>query len=184
MFFTLSLIQRRPAILPRRPWAGNPGFAIRVAGDLSFRLTEFPDVHGKNVYFRLPERKGELAELWKRGITPRIRLPGDYGVDPKQIDQAVAEAKAVADAGLPVNIQLFGGLDLYTLEDGRILRHPDMPDMKNVKNVWDLPCITIKDGWKHRADHLRSLYEKFVDAKIPVAAVWFDYEGPPYPWNG
>ena len=128
--------------------------------------------------------KVELAELWKRGILPRIGLPGDYGVDPKQIDQAVAQAKAVADAGLPVNIQVLGAMDLYKLEDGKILRHPDMPDMKNVKDVWDLPCITIKDGWKRRADHLRGLYKKFVDAKIPVAAVWFDYEGSPCPWNG
>ena len=35
--------------------AGNVGFAIGVAGNLSLRLTEFPDVHGRCVYFRLPD---------------------------------------------------------------------------------------------------------------------------------
>jgi hypothetical protein len=125
-----------------------------------------------------------LAELWKRGIVPRVGLTGDYGVPPKEVDAAVAQAKAIADAGLPVNIQVLGALDLYKMEDGKLLRHKDMPAMKNAKEAWDLPCITIKDGWKRRGDYLRGLYKKFTDAKIPVAAVWFDYEGWPQPWNG
>jgi hypothetical protein len=137
-----------------------------------------------NLPFHDPVKlKSDLAELWKRGIAPRIGLEAEFGVDPKKIDQAVAQAKAVADAGLPVNIQIFGTLDLYKL-DGKVLRHPEMPDMSKVKDVLDLPCVTIKDGWHRRAAHLRSLYKKFTDAKIPVVAVWFDYEGPPYPWNG
>ena len=128
--------------------------------------------------------KNELAELWKRGIVPRVGLTGDYGVPPKEVDAVVAQAKAIADAGLPVNIQILGSLDLYRLEDGKLLRHKDMPDMSKVKDVWDLPCITIKDGWKRRGDYLRGLYKKFTDAKVPVRGVWFDYEGSPYPWNG
>ena len=119
--------------------------------------------------------KVELAELWKRGIVPRVSLTGDYGVPANEVDAAVAEAKAIADAGLPVNIQILGGLDLYKLENGKLLRHNDK---------CELPCLTIKDGWKHRGDYLRSLYKKFTDAKVPVAAVWFDYEGTPYAWNG
>ena len=35
--------------------AGNDVSAIGVAGNLSLRLTEFPDPEGKVVYFRLPD---------------------------------------------------------------------------------------------------------------------------------
>ncbi len=42
--------------------AGREGYAMGVAGDLSLRLTEFPDPQGKCVYFRLPDLSAAVPD--------------------------------------------------------------------------------------------------------------------------
>ncbi len=42
--------------------AGNVEWAFGVAGNLSLRLTEFPDPQGKCVYFRLPDLNAAVAD--------------------------------------------------------------------------------------------------------------------------
>lgn len=145
--------------------------------------------------------KEELQGLSARGILPCVGLSAEYydfSVSPStpeslakataETDKSVAAAKAVADAGYPVHIQMLGALDLYRTPGavgGKLVVHADSPDAGQKGDVGnEFPCLLLKDGWKARAEHIRGLFKKFADAKVPVAAVWYDYESYPYVWNG
>ena len=129
--------------------------------------------------------KEELQALAARGMLPCIELEAEYNVAPQTVDRRVAEGKAVAAAGFPVHLAMKGALDLYRLPDGKLVCHTDSPDAGKKGDVGnEFPCLLLQDGWKARAEHIRGLMKKFADAKVPVAGVWYDYEGYPYVWNG
>lgn len=125
--------------------------------------------------------KGELQALAARGLSPCVELCGDYPLLPENLAKSVAEAKAVAAVGFPVNLVMNGVMDLCRTPDGKVVRHADSPDSARQDGC---PCIPLKDGWKARAAHLDILFQKLADAKAPVTAVWYDYESHPTPWNG
>ncbi|MCC6580903.1 MAG: hypothetical protein IT440_10720, partial [Phycisphaeraceae bacterium] len=138
--------------------------------------------------------KEELAQLSARGILPCVEVPADYEdyrcyqATPEAVGKTVAQAKAIADAGYPVHLAMKGVLDLYITPGGpggKIVRHPDAPNPDKKDDVGLLmPCLIMKDGWISRASQQRAIFKQFADAKVPVAGVWYDYEGHPHPWNG
>lgn len=133
-----------------------------------------------------PERlKQELNELKSRGLLPVMALKAEYWIKPEEIDKTIAKCHAIAAAGFPVEIQMIGVLNAYLLPDRKLVRHPDAPEKDKKDAVGGrIPCLVMKDGWKARADHIRKLMKKFKTAEVPIAAVWYDYEGHPHPWNG
>ncbi|MDD5705704.1 MAG: hypothetical protein PHR35_07245, partial [Kiritimatiellae bacterium] len=129
--------------------------------------------------------KTELQALADRGLAPCVGLDAEYGVPPEKVARQIADAKAIADAGFPVHIQLIGVLDLYVTADGKRVRHPEAPDAEAKDAVGStFPCLPLKDGWIQRGEFITGLMKKFAAANVPVAAVWVDYEGHPHPWNG
>lgn len=129
--------------------------------------------------------KAELRGLTERGLSSCIVLEAEYNIAAATIAKRVAEAKAIDRAGYPVNIQMNGALNLYRLPDGKLVVHADSPDAGKKGDVGEeFPCLLLRDGWDARAKHIRGLMEKFAAAGVRVAAVWYDYEGMPYVWNG
>ena len=129
--------------------------------------------------------KEELQALSARGLLPCIELEAEFNTAPATLDKRIAEAKAVAAAGFPVHLAMKGVLDLYRFPDGKLVSHADAPNVGKKDAVGGaFPCLILKDGWKARAEYTNLIFKKFADAKIPVAGVWYDYEGHPHPWNG
>ena len=136
--------------------------------------------------FQKPAKlKQELNILKERGLLPCVELNAEPHAKPEAVANCIAQGKAIAGAGFPVHIAMKGRLDLYKTPDGKRVRHADAPDPNKKDAVGEtIPCLILKHGWIARADRIRGLMRKFADAKVPVAAVWYDYEGHPHPWNG
>ncbi|MCC6580616.1 MAG: hypothetical protein IT440_09250 [Phycisphaeraceae bacterium] len=138
--------------------------------------------------------KRELDILQARGLLPCVEVPADYedyrgcAATPATVATAVTQAKAIAHAGFSVHLAMKGILDLYSTPGGprgKPVRHADAPNPDARDAVgYAMPCLVLQDGWKARAEHLRSILRKFAEAGVPVAGVWYDYEGYPAPWNG
>ncbi|MCC6580902.1 MAG: hypothetical protein IT440_10715 [Phycisphaeraceae bacterium] len=138
--------------------------------------------------------KHELDMLGARGLLPCVEVPAEYDdyccyqATPQALAHAVAQAKTFSNAGISVHLSMKGVFDLYITPGGprgKVVRHSDAPntDAKDAIGL-PMPCLIMEDGWKVRAQHLRGILQQFVDANIPVAGVWYDYEGHPHPWNG
>ncbi len=138
--------------------------------------------------------KGELVALQARGILPCIEVSGDYAdywaypATEESLTRALAQAKAVAAAGFPVHLAMKGVLALYIVPGGK-KGQPVVHDQAPVEGQktavgGDFCCLPLRDGWTARAAQQRALFQRFAAAEIPIAGVWYDYEGLPYPWNG
>lgn len=181
-----------PAAEPAAPptWETKPAIAgiITTVPPLKHPLGNF---HPTLFWWQAPlsfndpgKLKTELRALSARGLLPCIGLEAEPNVDPKTIAQRIAEARAVAAAGFPVHLQMIGVLDLYLL-NGQRVRHADAPGAGQKDAIGqEFPCLVLQDGWQARAKYIGSLLQQFADARVPVAAVWYDYEGHPHPWNG
>lgn len=127
----------------------------------------------------------DLQNLAERGLVPYVGLDAEPQAKPVIVEGEIALAKAIAAAGYPVHIQMLGALDLYVDSEGKRVRHADAPEAGVQDAVGGtMPCLIQKTGWGLRAHHIEGLMRRFADAKVPVAAVWYDYEGHPHPWNG
>ncbi len=129
--------------------------------------------------------EGELRVLAARGLSPCIELRGDYQAPAEHIENAIDSARALAAAGIPVNLAMKGGLSLYRLPDGTLARHADAPDDEQKDAHGKIfSWLPLRDGWTAMAMHLEQLFARFAAATIPIAGVWYDYEDHPHPWNG
>jgi len=153
---------------------------IRTVPELRYPLKDRPPIlcWGEPLpSFSDPVRmKTELAALRRRGVALWV------GVQRKGLATQVAAARAIAEAGGSVHLLALGGWSLYKKDlTGPLLRHATASTDKTHRSF---PCLVLKAGWQWGADYVHSVLKPFADAKVPVAGVWYDYEGWPYPWNG
>jgi hypothetical protein len=124
---------------------------------------------------------GSLARQLKLAADRGLALPVQVGWCNDGAD-ALAEAEATRDAGLPLylcldqmpggNAGLYGGTKLFPL--GPWAGHP---------HVHRWPCLPLANPSVAAAGD-RALMEQYRAAGLTVAGVFYDFEGFPHPWNG
>ncbi|HEY3396823.1 MAG TPA: hypothetical protein VGM19_04105 [Armatimonadota bacterium] len=120
----------------------------------------------------------DIETLTARGFLPTVEIGWD-GTPAG----ALAMAQTLQEAGQPVFV-IFANLPggsraLYPSGGLRSLA----PDANRAGKLRWWPCLPQADPTAAAAG-VRGLLERFRDAGIKVAGVWFDYEGLPYPWAG
>ena len=119
-----------------------------------------------------------IDTLAARGIVPTVEMGWEWTPA-----GAMAMARTLQEAGRPVYV-LLPRVDLL---EGTAYRDCNAwgegPDATRRGETRKWPCLPLADP-KLTAEWLRGQLQPFKDAGIPLAAVWFDDECLPHPWNG
>jgi len=121
---------------------------------------------------RKPMPPEVYRELASRGLTQRIPLHEGY----------IEMARAIQSAGAAVIfVEGWGGNGPYDLGTDPLHRLP--ADYKIAQGDHHYACPLLFEGWRVKADNIRSILRKYREAGIEVSAAWLDWEVEPLVWS-